>query len=138
MVAKNAGEDLQQKFYAYQLLAEQQKLLGEQLLTLAQGIEDCLGTEELLKEMEKGGNNVIVSLGKDCFIEAEIKSRKPLVDLGAGVLAKKTLPEARKIVESRRQSLENNVKEINLRLERISSEMSRMEPEIQKILEQKS
>lgn len=133
---KNA-EEMQQKFYAYQLLAEQQKLLGEQLLTLAQGIEDCLGTEELLKELEKGDSSVIVSVGKDCFIEAEIKGRKPLVDLGAGVLAKKTLPEAIEIIESRRQGLEKNVNELNLRLGRIGSEISRMEPDIQKLMERK-
>lgn len=137
MVHKNPEEDAQQKFYAYQLLAQQQKALGEQILAMAQGIEDCLGTEDLLKEMEASGKDVIVSVGKDCFMEAELKGRKVLVDLGAGVLAKKPLAEARKIIETRRQSLEKNVNELNLRLERIASETARLEPEIQKLLEGK-
>ena len=134
-----SGKDLQEKFYAYQLLVEQQKVLSEQLLLLTQGMEDCLGTEELIGELQ--GNktrDMIASVGKDCFMEAGIKENKIIVNLGAGVLVKKNLAEALKIIESRRKEMEKSSRELGLRLERVNSEMARLEPEIQKVLEEGS
>lgn len=136
MPAKPKAEEMQQKFYAYQLMVEQEKALSEQLLLLTQGMEDCTGTEELIKELQ--GNKTreaVISVGKDCFMEAGFKETRILVNLGAGVLVKKTLDEALKILESRKKELEKSSRELSLRLERVNSEMAMLEPEMQKIFD---
>ena len=131
--------EFQQKFYMYQVMTEQQKVFTEQLLLINQAIEDSITTEKVIEELEKqkgnGVKNVLAPLGKESFVFAEIKEKdKILVDLGAGVLVKKPLEEAKKILESRRNELERNSKEVEIRLERINSELVKMEPEIQKLL----
>lgn len=133
--------EFQQKFYMYQVLMEQQKVFSEQLILINQAIEDSMTTEKVIEELKKqkgdGIKNVLAPLGKESFVFAEIKEKdKILVDFGAGVLVKKPLGEAKKILESRRNELERNSKEVTIRLERINSELVKMEPEIQKILGQ--
>ena len=125
----------------YQVLMEQQKVFSEQLILINQAIEDSMTTEKVIEELKKqkgdGIKNVLAPLGKESFVFAEIKEKdKILVDFGAGVLVKKPLGEAKKILESRRNELERNSKEVTIRLERINSELVKMEPEIQKILGQ--
>lgn len=137
MIGEKSEEDIQKRFYMYQILKNQQELFSQQLVLIEQGIEDLLATEEVLKELEKiGDRNIIVTLGKECFTRAEIKDKnKILVDLGAGVLAGKPLKDALKIIKSRREELGKNSRELALRLERINSELAKIEPDIQKTLE---
>jgi len=75
-------ENIQQKLYNYQIMTEQQRLYAEQLLSVEQGIQDSLATEEALKELEKQKNGeILVPLGKECFINAGLKDNRVLVDL---------------------------------------------------------
>jgi len=131
------NNDFQEKFYLYQTLINQRELLNEQLELIDQSVEDTLITENAVEELGKQeGKDILATVGKDTFLFAEIKEKnKLLVELGAGVLAKKSLEEARKILESRRKELEENRKEIAIRLERISLEILKIEPEIKKVLE---
>lgn len=136
-MGENKEKEIQEKFYLYQVLTEQQKLFGEQLVLIGQGMEDSLVTESVIKELKnKKGTEIMASLGKECYVRAEIKDNNVLVDLGAGVLAKKSAEEALGILESRRNELEKNRKELMERLEKISSQIAKLEPEIQRILGQ--
>lgn len=137
-MGENREKEMQEKIYLYQMLAEQQKLFGEQLVMIGQGMEDSLVTERVIKELQnEKGTDIMASLGKECYVRAEIKDNNVLVDLGAGVLANKSLEEALCIMESRRNELEKNRKEVMKRLEKINSQIAKLEPEIQKILAQR-
>ena len=130
---------VQEKIYLYQILKNQEELLSEQIMLLEQEIENSIITENVVKELEnQKGNEIFASLGKDCFMRAELKENKILVNLGAGVLAKKSIPEARQILEKRGEELRKKKDELSQRLEKILTQIEKLEPEIQKLLTQKS
>ncbi|UCG95129.1 MAG: prefoldin subunit alpha [archaeon] len=126
----------QQKLYLYQILVEQQKLFTQQLVAVEQAIEESITTEEVIRDLEKKeSKEILASLGKDCFIKVGLKDQgKVIVDLGAGVLANKTLKEALGILESRRKELEKNIGELEKRMENVSRQIEKLEPDMQKIL----
>ncbi|MCH7568268.1 MAG: prefoldin subunit alpha [Nanoarchaeota archaeon] len=54
-----------------------------------------IGLDELDKSKESG---MLAPLGKGIFIESEIKDKKLFVEVGAGILIRKSPEEARKII----------------------------------------
>lgn len=131
-------EELQQKLYLYQLLEQQQQMYTEKLVEMEQEIAEVMVTEEAIRQLEEGDKEVMLSLGKDCFVKASIEDRSRVtIDLGAGVLASKKVDKALKILESRRKELEKSSNELEKRLEIASQQIKKMEPELQKFFGQK-
>ncbi len=130
---------IQEKLYLYQFLKKQEEALLNQAVLIEQEIENSLITENVVKELEnQKGKDILVSLGKDCFLRTEVKDDKILLNLGAEVLAKKSVADAKKILEERRKNLTKEKEGLNQKLEKIAEQIKKVEPEIQKILTQKS
>jgi len=128
-------EELQQKLYLYQLLEQQQQMYTEKLVALEQEIADTMVTEEAVRQLEESDKEIMLSLGKDCFVKGSLEDKgRVIIDLGAGILANKKADKALKILESRRKDLEKNSDKISKRLELASQQIKKMEPELQKIL----
>ncbi len=130
-------KETQKKVYMYRILKNQQELFTEQLGLVNQGIEDLITTREIIEEMKKHkGKEILAPLGKECFVRADIRDERVVVDLGAGVLGKKSPEKAVEILESRRKELEAGRKEVYERLAEVNGKLAGLEPEVQEILEQ--
>ena len=80
-------------------------------------LTEFLGHLSFLENTQE--KEVISSLGKGLFIETSLKSKTLLVDVGASVLAKKTIPEVQATISSQLATLREMRKDADARLHEI-------------------
>ena len=119
---------VQEKLYLYQILKDQQNTLLEQVSLLEKDIENSIITENTLKELKnQRGNEILASLGNNCFVRADVKDDKILIDIGMGIIVRKGIDDGISFLEDKRNEIEKKSDEFRKRLEKI-------EPELQNIL----
>lgn len=98
-------------------IEEQISLVNGQLLEFEQLLD---GLERI--EKDKNGE-ILAGLGKGIYVKSEIKEKELFVNIGNGVVLKKSNSETRKIIEKQivqldevKQHLLNEIEKINLQL----------------------
>ena len=120
-------ESVQEKLYIYQVMKSRIEELEEQIKLLNEALEDAAITGYCIDELKKIDNPVFPTIGNSMFY---LGDGKVLVGIGAGVLVKKTLDEAKEIMEKRRKKLEETLDETSKRIEKIQSDLERLEKEL--------
>jgi len=127
-------ENIQQKYFEMQMIASQIKEQQKQMQLLENQLIELATSKKSLDDFEKvkEGNAIRVPLCPGIFAEAELKNNKELlVNIGASVIVKKTVYEAKKIIESQfteiqkiqKQSIEN-IQKLNSQAQKIEREIS--------------
>ena len=96
-------EQIQQKYMELQVLNQQIKKVHEQFMFLQQQLAELTNLETSLVEMKdiKKDSEVFSSLGSGIFVNSKLTDpENVIVNVGAGVLVKKTLDEAIKLVKT--------------------------------------
>lgn len=112
---------------------EQQAMMIEQQIVEQQTIEFNL--EELKKAVK--GSSMLFPLSKDIFVEGKIESNdKVMINIGSRVIAKKSIDEAKAIVEKQKlrlleasTDLQNNMREVFDRISQLEHELTCENPE---------
>ena len=110
----------QELLFKYSMFERQIQEIQQQLEAVERGIVDLdtlrFGLDELVNAK---GKEVFASVGKGIFVKAEIASEELNVDIGNGNFVKKTIPEAKELIEEQikkleqvKGELENNLREI--------------------------
>jgi len=88
--------------------------------------------EKSLSALEKTGEKeMLSSLGKGVYVETELKGKGLFVEVGAGVIVKKTPEETRKIIESQIVKLKEAQSQLQVQLEMFHKEFQSMVSEIE-------
>jgi prefoldin alpha subunit len=120
-------EDMQQNMLMYQLLQKHLETLKQQATMLDQRMAEVKATEEALKEMGDSKEELLIPLGSGFYIKGKTTdSESVLVNLGAGVLAKKTVKDGLKALDEHKNSIEEGGK-------RLEKEITDVVGKIQKI-----
>lgn len=78
----------------------------ERLKIVEQQIAELQGFEKNLGELETNKNKeVLASLGKGVFIKADLREEDLFVEVGSGILVKKSLGDSKKIAEQQNKKL---------------------------------
>jgi prefoldin alpha subunit len=96
-------EELQQKAILYQLLQKHLESLKQQVLRNESRFLEIQTTQHALKDFGKDEvNTALIPLGSGCYADAQITdTKKVLLDVGEGVVVKKTIKEAKVFLDEK-------------------------------------
>lgn len=131
-------EQLQQKYFEYQMYEEHVKKLQEQY---SQIDEQLLEIEYIKKAIDdlahvKGGKDMMCPLSNGIFVKANIqKPEHFLVNVGENVICKKTPQQTKELMEKQKKEMESNREQIGEQLESIQKRMHELEQELSNLMQ---
>ena len=130
---------MQEKYIELQILKQQISSYVEQKQAIDEKEGEMNATIEALKSLPavKKGEEIWSSLGSGTFVRSDIKDvEKVLVAVGAGVVAKETLPRAIEILELRVKEFSEISQGIVSQANSLVERINKLEPELEKLAEQ--
>ena len=122
--------ELLESFYQAQ---EQSRDIEEKLQIVEQQISELQNFKISLDELEKNKNReILASLGKGVYIKSDIKDEKLFVDVGSGVLIRKSLDKTKDIIEEQTKRINEMKMQLTAEKETISENMKNIIEEIEK------
>lgn len=131
-------EDKMETLQEFELQKAQIKTLTENLELMEVSINELQNVKEGLNALKdaKEGSEILVPMGADSFVTAEVKDTKNvIIGLGAGIAAKKSIDEATKDIEGRIMGLEEIKKKSTNKLEQAAKKYEEIAPRVQEIVE---
>ena len=133
----NGNKDIQEKVIRYQILDGRIKALmkrREMLLVKMVEIETTLNSvEEIGKNKE---NEILLPLGSSVHVAGTLKDIKRIVvELGANVAVEEDVEEAKKILEKRKNMINEGVQATEDEIVNLSNEFLRLESELRSLME---
>ena len=124
--------EMKQKYLQLQMAAEQMKGMHAQLQSLETKATEIEGSIRSIEEIKgKKSAPMLVPVVEGIFLSAELKeSTEVVVNVGAGVCVKKTIDDARAMLEDRYGEMAQYAKEMQAELERCAEEVRGIEKEI--------
>src|SRR3989338_5310011 len=132
------SEDVQQKFVLYQLLNQRLEQIKQHATIIQQKMVEVETTMFALGEMKsiKDTKEILIPLGSGFYTEGKsTPTTKILVDLGAGVLAKKSIEDANVFIEKKKKEIEDAVQMLQMEANAITGKLGEIVPELQKAAE---
>lgn len=132
----NPKEELQEKYIELQMLKQQIAAYVEQKQALDERENELNMTIDALKKIPGigRGNEMWSSIGSGAFVRSDIKDiEKVLVAVGAGVVAKETMPRAIEILESRLAELRSVSQQIVEQANALVERISELEPQMERL-----
>lgn len=130
-----------EKYLEMQILTQEIKQLRQQILNLENQTMELESLEDNLDEMKKvrKGAEILVPLGGGIFSKAELKdNEKVVMNVGASVMVKKSLDEAKEVVKNQIAQMKNLIEEIANELEKLAIRAQYVQEEIQGLMESKT
>ena len=117
----------QENIMQLQMMGQEAQQLEQQLQLIEQHLTDMEKLNNGLDELEKTDNKeILANIGKVIYIPAEIKSKELLVEIGNKNLVKKSVPEAKEIIDEQIKKLISAKQQIIERVEALQMEMSNL------------
>jgi len=131
-------KEVQKKLVMYQVLDGRIKSLSQRrdlLLTKMIEIENTLNSMDEIKKSKE--EEIFLSLGSNVHVPGSLKKTgKMIIELGSNIAIECTLERAKEILNKRKSVLEGGLKTVEEELIKLSNELSRLEPEIQALLQE--
>tara|TARA_Y100000310_G_C20466078_1_gene707722 strand:- start:468 stop:878 length:411 start_codon:yes stop_codon:yes gene_type:complete len=126
----------QETMMKFQMFEQQMQQIHQQLQAVEQGIVEMtslsLGLAELKGTKDK---EIMAPIGRGIYAKAKLLSEELTVDVGGKNFVKKSIPQARKIIDEQVGKLEEVKVELNNSLESIGEEMTKVVVEARKKVE---
>ena len=121
-------EKSQQELMAKLSMFEQQtQHLNQQLQAVSDGIIEMSSLNFALDELKgKTGKEVLSPLGRGIFTKTKLISEDLIVDIGGKNFVKKSIPEAKEIIEDQMKKLEDVKKSLEAEIEKVNEELKNM------------
>lgn len=101
---------MQQKYLELQMMDAQIKQLEKQLTTVEQQVVELQMIQKSLDELPntKKGTDLFVPISQGIFAKAKLEENDSLlVSVGAGVVVKKTIPDAKKMLDEQLKAIKD-------------------------------
>ena len=131
--------EVQKKYIMLQMMKQQLNTLAEQKNLINERIAELAVSIDALKKLKdvKEGQNIMTTLGSNVFVSADIRdTEKVLVNIGNGILARKSREDAISFLDLRMNEIGDIDKELTSEINKYVEEIQRLEPELQKMVEQ--
>jgi len=125
-------EDKQKMMLEFNILENQAKQIEQQILLIDQQLAEFQNLQQALEDSKKVKNQKILSpIGKGIFFESEAKEIKEIyLDIGSGVVLKKSIKEAGEIIEKQMQKFLDARSELNAEFSKIIQRINEIGLEI--------
>jgi prefoldin alpha subunit len=130
-------EELARIAYEMQVYREQAQVLQQQLANLQLNYASLQSAIQTLESIGKltDKEEVLLPIGSGAYVKAIIREREvALIDIGAGVIAEKPIPEAVKLLNSRAEESEAMREKIQKSFEEVSGKMAELEETANRIV----
>lgn len=127
------NKEVQQKYIELQLLNQQIKKVQEQFLLFQQQLGELTSLETSLVEMRdiKKDVDMFSSLGSGIFVNSKIvDNENVLVNVGAGIIVKKSVSEAVNLVKSQIETISKSLESIKEQFVQASSYSQQLTEEL--------
>jgi prefoldin alpha subunit len=126
-------KELQEKLLTYRILEARLNSLLKQREMILNKLAEIQSTLASIDEIEKS-DNVLFSIGSEAYTLGKIIDKKNLiVEVGANVALEKTIEEGKETLNKRRSELESGLNSVQKEMIEISVAMEKLGPEIQKL-----
>lgn len=135
MVEKKQKE-IQEKVLVYQILQNQLEEFTKQATALETRLGELELTTHALNEMKgvKPDSETLFHIGGGCYGHGKLLDKnKYLIEVGAGIMANKTLPDAIAIIDERKKEVEGIKDKLVAEIEKIGEGMNQIGLELQKL-----
>ena len=133
---ENEQERQQELIHRLRVFEQHAQNIQEQMEAVDNGINELgllnLGLDEL---KGSAGKEMLSPLGRGIFLKAKIASEDLTMDIGGKNFVKKSIPEAKEIIEEQLDKLAAVKKELDDNLEEIGKEMTKSLKEFQEMQE---
>ena len=129
-------KNLQEKVLVYQILQNQLEEFTKQATVLETRLNELEMTENSLKEMKSAqtDSETLFSLGGGCYGHGKLLDKNRfMVEVGAGIMANKTLPEALAVIGARKKEVEDVTKKLQKEMEKVADSMNQIGLDLQKL-----
>ena len=125
-------EDLQNKYMEQQILVNNLKQLEQQFVMMEQHLNDLKGLDESLDSLINTKENEMFSaVGNGVFVKTELKDKDSvLVNIGAGVVVKKKIKDAKNLVIRQIDEVHNLVIQIQDDFNNLNNEVGILKEEL--------
>ena len=134
---KDDKKKLEEKYLMLQLLDAQIKELEKELSALEVQSKNILNLKESLTSLEKSKENSrgFSAIGAGIYSESDIKDTKNvLVNVGAGVLVKKSVPETSKLLDKQITQSQEITKKLAANIQTLSEKAVELQMEVQDLV----
>lgn len=129
-------QKLEQMVSEINMYKGQLDVLKQQIEAVNASLSELTSAEETLNSIEgKEGTETFVPIGAGSFIITEIKSTdKVIMDLGAGVAAKKSIDETKESISSQKKELGELMNKMSGDIQKLTDFIVRKSPEAEAML----
>lgn len=127
-------EELQRKYFEFQLLDQQLKQIQEQTFLIQQQIQELESLNANLDSISKTEkkSEILSPLGAGVFIKTELKENKEvLMNIGAKTAVLKTIPDAKKLITLQVNELKRIDMQLNEQLQQGALRASALQEEVE-------
>lgn len=131
-------KQVQEKIMLYQVLQKQMEEFRQQASLIENRLTELEVTENALKEMKgvSSGDEAMFTLGGGCYGFGKLLiNNKVMVEIGSGLVASKTLPDAINFIESRKAEIEGIAKNLQSEVTKVTESINQIGLEIQQLNE---
>ena len=122
----------QEQIMKLQIIEQEAEKFNQQLKLIEENLSEFEELKSGLEELEKNeSKEILANLGKKIYIPVEIKDKNLIVEVGQKTFVKKTIPEARKIIEEQIEKFNFGKEQITRNLEALQAEAERLVEEIE-------
>ncbi len=120
----------QELTFKFQMLEQQIMAIQQQLQAVEQALIDMSSLNFGLDEI-KTNKEILAPVGAGIFAKAKLISEELVVGVGEKNYIKKSIPEAKKLIQEQIKKLERAKEELNYELEKMNDEATRVMGEYQ-------
>ena len=120
--------------YRAAMLQQQSEEIESRLQFVNEQIQELEQFSGDLRVLDKNDNKeILASLGKGVYAKSELKDKKLFVQVGAGVVIKKSINETIEVIGEQIKRFEEARVQLKMQLESYAQELKRMVAEVEKI-----
>ena len=114
-----------------QILEQESQMLEQKIQEIDNQILELNAVKESLSEME-GKKEILANLGKGIFVNADVNDSRLLVNVGQGILIRKSAKETINVIEEQNKKLMQGKDEMIERMQALQEEAKRILKEAEK------
>lgn len=116
----------QEMILKFQMFEQQIRAIQEQLQAVEQAIVEIGGLNIGLDDLiGKTGEEILAPIGRGIYVKAKLASEDLTVEIGNKSFVKKTIPEAKKLIQTQIGKLEKAREDLNSELDKINNELTK-------------
>ncbi|MFW5991257.1 MAG: prefoldin subunit alpha [Candidatus Nanoarchaeia archaeon] len=131
------SEQLQQKYYEFQVYEEHLKKLKEQFEQIDEQLLEIEYIKNSIDELGDIGNekDMLCPVTNGIFVKAKVRQPEHfLVNVGDNVVCKKSPEQTKKLLEKQKEELEGSREKVGEKLESLQQRMQELEKELHKLI----